>query len=67
MTISFDEWLEIGRSNKWVSGTVCSTHDTIPVTPDEDAEFQEGDPCVHVIRLFDCAEDYDAVHEMGIE
>ena len=67
MMNDFDEWLAIGKANKWVSGTVCSTHDTIPVTREEDAAFEEGDPCIHVIRLFECAEDYDAVHEMGIE
>jgi len=59
--IDFDEWLSIGQANKWVSGTVCSTHDSIPVTPEEDAEFEEGDPCIHVLRLYECKEDFDLV------
>jgi len=63
MMIDFDEWLAVGEANKWVSGAVCSTHDSIPVTPEEDAEFEEGDPCIHVLRLFESAEDYDAAHE----
>jgi len=61
MMNSFDEWLAFGRANKWVSGSVCSTHDSIPVTPDEDAEFEDGDPCVHVLRLYECEEDFDLV------
>ena len=65
MMISFDEWLEIGRANKWVSGTVCSTHDTIPVTPAEDAEFEEGDPCIHVLRLYECEDDFDLVEGLN--
>ncbi len=63
MMNDFDEWLAIGKANKWVSDSVCSTHDSIPVTPDEDAEFEEGDPCIHVLRLFESPEDYDAVYE----
>jgi hypothetical protein len=39
MMNSFDEWLAVGKANKWVSSSVCSTHDSIPVTPEEDADF----------------------------
>ena len=65
MTISFDEWLEIGRANKWISHSVCSTHDIIPVTKEEDAEFEENDPCIHVLRLFESEADFDAAQEYG--
>ncbi len=62
---NFDEWLAIGKANKWVSDTVCATHDVIPVTREEDADFEESDPCIHVLRLYECEADFDAAWEYG--
>jgi hypothetical protein len=32
---------------------VCSTHDGIPTTPEDDEEWElGGDPCTHVIRPY---------------
>ena len=51
--ITFDEWLSIGMENKFVGPPVCSTHDGIPTTEDEDMAWDEGsDPCIHVLRLY---------------
>lgn len=61
-TMSLDEWLNIGLENGWCGPPVCSTHDGIPMNEEEEEEFQEGDPCIAVIRLYD-----DAEHKKSIE
>jgi len=49
----FDEWLAKGLERGFVGPPVCSTHDGIPTTEEEDLEWEEGDPCVHVLRLYE--------------
>jgi hypothetical protein len=52
--MTYDEWYQLGVQNKWCSEVACSTHDGIPMTPEEEAEWDEGyDPCVPVLRLWD--------------
>ena len=51
--MTFDEWLATGYQNGWVGVPVCSTHDGVPTTASEDAEFEEGDPCIHVLRVYE--------------
>ena len=52
--MDFEEWMKIGYDNGWVGPSVCSTHDGIPMTYDEELEFEEGaDPCIHVLRLYE--------------
>jgi hypothetical protein len=52
--MSFEEWITIGINNKWCGPPVCNTHDGLPTTLAEDAEFDEGvDPCIHIIRLYE--------------
>lgn len=48
-----DEWIDLGVEQGWCSQPVCATHDGVPNTFDEDAEWDEGgDPCQHVVRLW---------------
>jgi hypothetical protein len=63
LKMTFDEWLQIGLDNAWVGPSVCSTHDGIPMTGEEEEEMYEGDPCVHVLRLYEDAETKKAVEE----
>ena len=51
--MDFDEWLARGYKNGWVGVPVCSTHDGVPTTASEDEEFEEGDPCIHVLRVYE--------------
>lgn len=52
--MTFDEWLAIGREHGYCSMPACNTHDGVPQTPAELAEWDDGgDPCVHVIRLYE--------------
>jgi hypothetical protein len=53
--MDFTEWHNYGMRRGFCGPAVCSTHDGIPMTEAEETESNEGyDPCVHVIRPYDC-------------
>lgn len=55
--MDFETWLAIGREQGYCSMPACNTHDWVPQTPAELAEWDDGgDPCVHVIRLYESPE-----------
>lgn len=54
--MTFDEWVKYGYENEWVGVPVCYTHDGVPTTASEDSEFEMGDPCIHVMRLYESTE-----------
>ena len=60
--LDFDRWLEIGYKNGWCGAPVCYTHDGLPTTEEEDAEFEEHDPCISIIRLY-----WDETEKRGVE
>lgn len=51
--LSFDEWLQLGVDNEWVSSPFCTTHDGDPyMTEEEEQEWSDGgDPCCHVVKF----------------
>lgn len=51
--MDFDTWLQDGITNGWVGPAVCYTHDGLPTSEAEDTEFEESDPCIHILRLYD--------------
>ena len=52
--MNFEEWLKKGYEMGWIGPPICQTHDGIPLTSEEDTEFDGGgDPCVHVLRLYE--------------
>jgi len=59
--VGFDEWMRQGISAGYCGPPVCSTHDGIPTTVFEDEDFDDGDPCVHVVRLYEDDSVKDAV------
>jgi len=61
--LSFEEWLELGFNNGWVGPQVCITHDGLPMTEEEEQEMDEGDPCIHVVRLYEDKDTKRAVEE----
>lgn len=62
--MNFEEWLEYGWKQGWCGAPVCSTHDGTPTTAAEDEEwFEGGDPCLHVIRLYEDEEQKRDVEE----
>jgi hypothetical protein len=62
--ISFDIWMEAGIINGFVGAPICSTHDGIPMSADEDEQWEEGDdPCIHILRLYSSSEHKTEVEE----
>ena len=62
MMLDFDQWLEIGMRAGFVSPPVCHTHDGVPMSITEEADFMEGsDPCIHVMRCYESKEMKEAV------
>jgi len=61
--MDFDAWRVYGMEQEWAGPPVCSTHDGIPMTEEEDEEFEESDPCIHIIRLYEDPRVKTAVEE----
>lgn len=57
-----DEWYQYGLENGFIGPAVCITHDGYPTTADEDDEFEQGDPCLFVIRIYE-----DDDHRLAVE
>ena len=52
--LEFEEWMSYGVNKGWCGPPVCTTHDGLPMSEQEDTEFGEGqDPCIHVVRMYD--------------
>jgi len=51
----FDKWLKIGQKQNWIGAVHCSTHDAF-LSDEEAIEFEEGDPCIAVVRLYESKE-----------
>ena len=60
---SFEQWAKFGFDQGWVGPPVCETHDGLPLSEAELAEFNESDPCVHILRLYEDDEQKAAVEE----
>lgn len=62
MDLAFEEWIAYGIEKGWCGPPVCSTHDGLPMSEQEDSGFDEGqDPCIHVVRMY---EDVDTKQEI---
>ena len=49
----FEKWILLGIERKWISDVVCATHEGLPNTEEEEAEWEEGyDPCIPGIRVW---------------
>jgi hypothetical protein len=61
--MDFEDWMRYGIEHDFCGPPVCSTHDGVPTTEDDDAAFDDGDdPCIHVIRPY-----YDADEKAAVE
>lgn len=48
-----EEWLELGIEKGWVSSPFCGTHDTSPMTAEEEQQWEDGsDPCSGHVRIW---------------
>lgn len=59
--MTFDQWLKIGLTEGWCGPAVCYTHDGLPASDEELDIWEETDPCIHIIRLYDSEETRAAV------
>lgn len=61
----FDTWLKQGYDAGYVGPAVCETHDGLPTsaTEDTDAETDGEYPCIHILRLYESAEQKTAVED----
>lgn len=51
---NMNDWLALGIERHWCSDIVCDTHGgRPPLTAEEHAEFETGDPCVPIVRLYE--------------
>ena len=50
--MAFDHWMKYGIEQGFCGPPVCSTHDGIPTSQEEDLEWDFSDPCIHVIRPY---------------
>lgn len=60
--MDYQEWLAEGQRNGWIGPSVCYTHDGIPMSADEEDEFEEGDPCLFMLRVYN-----DVPHKLAVE
>jgi hypothetical protein len=61
---SFDDWLQLGLSNGFCGPAICYPHDGLPLTEEEDQEYENGgDPCIHILRLYEDKKTKQAVEE----
>lgn len=62
--LNFDEWMGYGISKGWCGPPVCSTHDGIPSSIEEDEMWNEGgDPCIHIVRMYEDGEQKASIEE----
>jgi hypothetical protein len=62
--IDWHEWVKLGIDKGWIGPPCCYSHDALPTTAEEDDEFFEGgDPCIHILRLYDNEEHRALVEE----
>ena len=62
--ITFDEWMKFGIGSGWCGPPVCYTHDGLPMSEDEEEEFLDGDPCLHILRMYESKEHKESIESI---
>jgi hypothetical protein len=58
----FQDWIAMGREHGFCSLPTCSTHDILPMSEEENTEWDKGnDPCCVVVRVYQTREEYEEV------
>lgn len=51
--LEFSIWLNNGIERGWVSPPECATHGELPMTGEENEQFEDGyDPCIPAVRIW---------------
>lgn len=59
--MTFDEWIAYGITQGWCGPPVCYTHDGLPTSEAEQEDLWENELCVSVMRIYENAEQKQAV------
>lgn len=59
----FHSWMQFGIQQGWCGPPVCYTHDGLPMSVEEESQFIEEDPCIHIIRLYEDKETKESVED----
>jgi len=59
--MTFEEWLEIGKTNKWASAPVCYQHTGIKLTASEADKLDEDEDavCIAIMRVYKTTKEFD--------
>ena len=50
--MTFEEWVRYGLEKGYCGPPVCETHDGLPVSPQEESDFYDGEaPCILILRI----------------
>lgn len=60
--LSYEQWRAYGQRQGWVGPGICYTHDGLPLSADEEDEFETGDPCIYIMRIYN-----DIEHKLAVE
>jgi len=59
--MNFEEWIAVGIEKNWCGPAICYTHDGLPMSTDEEDDMYNGDPCLHVVRLYENIEHKNSI------
>jgi hypothetical protein len=51
--MDYSDWISYGMEQGWAGPAVCATHDGVPSSEAEELEWEDGDPCQHIVRLYE--------------
>ena len=59
--MTFEEWLELGKTNKWVSSPACHQHVGFNLTERETEMLDKDEDavCIKVMRVYKTTEEFD--------
>jgi hypothetical protein len=53
LDMTLKEWIIYGMDRGFCSDSVCATHEGVPNTSAEEAEWEKGyDPCIPAVRIW---------------
>jgi len=61
--MNMQEWLDYAMNKGWCGPIVCGVHDGLPMS---EAESEESEPCIAIIRLYMGYDEKEAVEEFHL-
>jgi hypothetical protein len=58
--MTFEEWYAYGRTQRWCSEIICTTHDILPMSRRELDDWEIGsDNCLYAVRMYESEDQFD--------